>query len=123
MHAEFLTQAPTPPTPGVTCVIDTGVNGNPDNDAAVIGRQTVYPGDGTDGDSDAHHGTYLAMNIAAPTNNWGMIGIAPKPASSASAPSTTAPTTSSQAHTSKGSTDAGRPRRQLGSTSKRPFWR
>jgi len=36
MHAEFLTQAPTPPTPGVTCVVDTGVNDNPDTDAAVI---------------------------------------------------------------------------------------
>ena len=78
MHAEFLTQAPTPATPGVTCVIDTGVNANPDNDASVIGRQTVYPGDGSDGDPDAHHGTYLAMNIAAPANGWGMIGIAPQ---------------------------------------------
>jgi Subtilase family len=62
----------------VTCVIDTGVNGNPDNDASVIGRQSVYPGDGSDGDPDAHHGTYLAMNIAAPANGWGMIGIAPQ---------------------------------------------
>ena len=78
MHAEFLTQAPTPATPGVTCVIDTGVNSNPDNDASVIDRQTVYPGDGSDGDPDAHHGTYLAMNIAAPANGWGMIGIAPQ---------------------------------------------
>jgi hypothetical protein len=78
MHAEFLTQAPTPPTPGVTCVVDTGVNSNPDTDAAVIDRQTVYPGDGSDGDPDAHHGTYLAMNIAAPANGWGMIGIAPQ---------------------------------------------
>jgi Subtilase family len=78
MHAEFLTQAPTPPTPGVTCVVDTGVNRNPDTDAAVIDRQTVYPGDGSDGDPDAHHGTYLAMNIAAPANGWGMIGIAPQ---------------------------------------------
>src|SRR4051794_2623139 len=77
MHAEFLTQAPTPATPGVTCVVDTGVNGNPDNDASVIDRQTVYPGDGSDGDPDAH-GTYLAMNIAAPANGWGMIGIAPQ---------------------------------------------
>jgi hypothetical protein len=78
MHAEFLTQAPTPATPGVTCVVDTGVNGNPDNDASVIDRQTVYPGDGSDGDPDAHHGTYLAMNIAAPANGWGMIGVAPQ---------------------------------------------
>ena len=78
MHAEFLTQAPTPATPGVTCVVDTGVNSNPDNDASVIGRQTVYPGDGSDGDPDAHHGTYLAMNIAAPANGWGMVGIAPQ---------------------------------------------
>jgi hypothetical protein len=62
----------------VTCVIDTGANANPDNDASVIGRQAVYPGDGTDGDPDAHHGTYLAMNIAAPANGWGMIGIAPQ---------------------------------------------
>src|SRR4051812_14114643 len=78
MHAEFLTQAPTPSTPGVTCVVDTGVDSNPDTDAAVIDRQTVYPGGGSDGDPDAHHGTYLAMNIAAPANGWGMIGIAPQ---------------------------------------------
>jgi Subtilase family len=78
MHAEFLTQAPTPATPGVTCVVDTGVNSNPDNDASVIDRQTIYPGDGSDGDADDHHGTYLAMNIAAPANGWGMIGIAPQ---------------------------------------------
>src|SRR3954451_2747655 len=78
MHAEFLSQAPTPATPGVTCVVDTGVNSNPDNDASVIDRQTIYPGDGSDGDPDSHHGTYLAMNIAAPANGWGMIGIAPQ---------------------------------------------
>jgi uncharacterized membrane protein len=78
MHAEFLTQAPTPDKPGVTCIVDTGVNGNPDTDAAVLDRQTVYPGDGSDGDPDAHHGTYLAMNIAAPSNGWGMVGIAPQ---------------------------------------------
>ncbi|MFL5750831.1 MAG: S8 family serine peptidase, partial [Chloroflexota bacterium] len=78
MHVEFLAQAPTPATPGVTCVVDTGVNSNPDNDASVIDRQTVYPGEGSDGDSDAHHGTYLAMNIAAPANGWGMVGIAPQ---------------------------------------------
>jgi hypothetical protein len=78
MHAEFLTQAPTPPNPGVTCIVDTGVNSNYDTDAAVIGRESIYPGDGSDGDPDAHHGTYLAMNIAAPANGWGMVGIAPQ---------------------------------------------
>jgi Subtilase family len=78
MHAEFLTQAPTQDNPGVTCIVDTGVNSNPDTEAAVIGRQTIYPGDGTDGDPVAHHGTYLAMNIAAPANGWGMVGIAPQ---------------------------------------------
>ena len=78
MHAEFLTQAPTPPNPGVTCIVDTGVNSNYDTDAALIGRESIYPGDGSDGDPDAHHGTYLAMNIAAPANGWGMVGIAPQ---------------------------------------------
>jgi hypothetical protein len=78
MHAEFLTQAPPPATPGVTCIVDTGANSNPDTDAAVIDRQTVYPGDGSDGDAEAHHGTYLAMHIAAPANGWGMVGIAPQ---------------------------------------------
>jgi hypothetical protein len=78
MHAEFLTQAPTPANPGVTCIVDTGVNSNYDTDAAVIGRETIYPGDGSDGDTDAHHGTYLAMNMAAPANGWGMVGIAPQ---------------------------------------------
>jgi uncharacterized membrane protein len=78
MHAEFLTQAPTPAKPGVTCIVDSGVNSNPDTDAAVLDRQTIYPGDGSDGDPDSHHGTYLAMNIAAPANGWGMIGTAPQ---------------------------------------------
>ena len=78
MHAEFLTQAPTPATPGVICIVDSGVNSNPDTTAAVIDRQTLYAGDVSDSDVDAHHGTYLAMNIAGPTNGWGMVGIAPQ---------------------------------------------
>jgi len=78
VHADFLTQAPTPATPGVTCVVDTGVNSNPDTDRAVIARQTVFSGASSDSDIDVHHGTYLVMNIAAPANGWGMVGIAPQ---------------------------------------------
>src|SRR4051812_19408816 len=78
VHADFLAHAPTPATPGVTCVVDTGVNSNPDTDRAVIERQTVFSGDSSDSDIDVHHGTYLVMNIAAPANGWGMVGIAPQ---------------------------------------------
>jgi len=78
LRAEFLAHAPTPANPGVTCVVDTGVNRNPDTDQAVIERQTVFSGDSSDSDSDVHHGTYLVMNIAAPANGWGTVGIAPQ---------------------------------------------
>jgi len=78
LHAEFLVHSPTPATPGVTCIVDTGINDNPDTNAAVIGRQTVFSGDTSDSDADVQHGTYLAMNIAAPANGWGMVGIAPQ---------------------------------------------
>jgi hypothetical protein len=78
VHADFLANTPTPSSPGVTCVVDTGVNSNPDTDQAVIERQTVFSGDSSDSDIDVHHGTYLVMNIAAPANGWGMVGIAPQ---------------------------------------------
>jgi subtilisin family serine protease len=66
-------------------MIDSGVDPNPDTQAAVIGAGTLDPSAGTgDADSsirvDGHpldHGTEMAMLMAAPANGWGMVGIAP----------------------------------------------
>jgi hypothetical protein len=83
--AAWLPYAPPPPQPGVVCMIDSGVDPNPDTQAAVIGAGTLDPSAGTgDADSsirvDGHpldHGTEMAMLMAAPANGWGMVGIAP----------------------------------------------
>jgi Subtilase family len=83
--AAWLPYAPPPPQPGVVCMIDSGVDPNPDSEAAVIGAGTLDPSAGTgDADStirvDGHpldHGTEMAMLMAAPANGWGMVGIAP----------------------------------------------
>ncbi len=59
-HAEFLTQAPPPPVQGVLCLVDSGVDLNPDTEPNLIGRESVF--DGTVDDvTPYHHGTYVAM--------------------------------------------------------------
>ncbi|MEA2297714.1 MAG: Subtilase family, partial [Solirubrobacteraceae bacterium] len=85
--AQFLEYAPPPLHPGVVCLVDSGVDPNPDTNAAVIGAEARDPNWGT-GDGlaqtqprvDGHpagHGTQMAMLMAAPQNGWGMVGIAP----------------------------------------------
>jgi hypothetical protein len=87
--ATWLAYAPAPAHPGIVCMVDSGVDPNPDTETAVIGGQAiasetdtldevarleprVQPGNHPDG-----HGTLMAMMMAAPVNGWGMVGIAP----------------------------------------------
>lgn len=86
--ALFDQYAPAPPTPGVVCLVDSGVDPNPDTTPILVGSHVFasetntedelaalepqLPGGHPDG-----HGTYMAMIAAAPANGWGMVGIAP----------------------------------------------
>ncbi|MEA2369926.1 MAG: hypothetical protein QOH12_320 [Solirubrobacteraceae bacterium] len=87
--AQFLEYAPPPAAPGVVCLIDSGVDPNPDTTPILAGSYALQPGtDTTDelsklnpriqpGNHPDGHGTYMAMIMAAPVNGWGMAGIAP----------------------------------------------
>lgn len=72
----FLPFAPAPASPAGMCLVDTGVNVNPDTEAAVVDRTAIDGGSGEDV-SPTMHGTVLAMMAAAPVNGWGMVGTAP----------------------------------------------
>src|SRR5262249_23148346 len=80
---EFLLDAPPPPAPFVpaaVCVVDTGVDLNPDTSGAVVARY-AYDGGVVDdvGSADGFpHGTNVASIIAAPRNGWGLVGIWPQ---------------------------------------------
>ncbi len=72
----FLAFAPPPATPVGVCIVDSGVNLNPDTESTVIFRTAL--GEGNPGDvSEDEHGTLMAMFASAPPNEWGMIGAAP----------------------------------------------
>jgi hypothetical protein len=59
------------------CLVDTGVNLNPDTETTVVDRVAIDNG-GTPNDvSPTSHGTVLAMLASAPINNWGTVGVAP----------------------------------------------
>lgn len=73
----FLPYAPAPAQLGGLCLVDTGVNVNPDTEGVVVDRTAIDGGSGNDV-SPATHGTVLAMMAAAPANGWGMIGAAPR---------------------------------------------
>jgi hypothetical protein len=75
-HGEFLTQAPPPPTQGVLCLVDSGVDVNPDTEPILVGRESIHGGT-TDDVTSYHHGTYVAMVAGAPANGWGMAGAWP----------------------------------------------
>lgn len=85
--AQFLEYAPPPAHPGVVCLVDSGVDPNPDINGAVVGAEAEIASWGTaDGLAQvqppveghpAGHGTEMAMIMAAPENGWGMVGIAP----------------------------------------------
>ncbi|MDA0181313.1 S8 family serine peptidase [Solirubrobacter phytolaccae] len=74
-NAEFLLRATPPTTPAAICLVDTGVNANPDT-ANVFSRLSLYGLDGTDA-SPSLHGTQMAMLMGAPSNGFGMVGLWP----------------------------------------------
>jgi len=75
-RGEFLTQVAPPETRGVLCLVDSGVDLNPDTEPILVGRESVLEGTGDDVTS-YHHGTYVAMVAGAAANGWGMIGAWP----------------------------------------------
>jgi Subtilase family len=87
-NALFLQYAPAPPTAGIVCLVDSGVDPNPDTTPVLVGSHALSPNTST-GDELAAlnpplagghpdgHGTYMAMIAAAPANGWGMVGFAP----------------------------------------------
>lgn len=74
-NAEFLLRATPPSTPASICMVDTGVNTNPDT-TSVAARWSLYGLDGAD-QSPSLHGTRLAMLISAGNNDFGMVGLWP----------------------------------------------
>jgi hypothetical protein len=87
-NALFLQYAPAPPTPGVICLVDSGVDPNPDTSPILAGSYALSPNTNTEDELAAlnpplpgghpdGHGTYMAMLAAAPANGWGMVGLAP----------------------------------------------
>lgn len=87
-NAAWLAYAPPPTLPGMVCLVDSGVDINPDTESVVVGSHELYPQTGpgdeiarlsppVDGHPDGH-GSLMAMLIAAPLNGWGTVGIAPK---------------------------------------------
>ena len=75
-HAEFLTQAPPPPVQGVLCLVDSGVDLNPDTEPILAGRESLFGGT-VDDVTSYHHGTYVSMVAGAAANGWGMVGAWP----------------------------------------------
>jgi len=80
--------APPPPTPGIICLVDSGVDANPDTTPILVGSHALSPNTNTNDELAAldpplpgghpdGHGTYMAMIAAAPANGWGMVGFAP----------------------------------------------
>jgi len=72
----FLAYAPAPAQPAGLCLVDTGVDANPDTQSTVVYRSAIDGGSGNDASPDSH-GTIMAMMAAAPANGWGMVGTAP----------------------------------------------
>ena len=75
-NGRFLAFAPPPATPVGVCIVDSGVNLNPDTESTVVFRTALSEGSPGDVSAD-EHGTLMAMFAAAPPNGWGMIGAAP----------------------------------------------
>ncbi len=72
----FLPYAPAPAQVAGLCLVDTGVNLNPDTEGVVVERTALDGGSGNDLSSTLH-GTLLAMMAGALANGWGMVGTAP----------------------------------------------
>jgi hypothetical protein len=86
--ALFLQYAPALAKPGIICLVDSGVDANPDTTPILAGSYALSPNTNTNdelaalnpplpGGHPAGHGTYMAMIAAAPENGWGMVGLAP----------------------------------------------
>ncbi|HTU79147.1 MAG TPA: S8 family serine peptidase [Solirubrobacteraceae bacterium] len=75
-NGAFLPYAPAPAQLAGLCLVDTGVNLNPDTEGVVVERTALDGGSGNDVSSTLH-GTVLAMMAGAPANSWGMVGTAP----------------------------------------------
>src|SRR5271165_5289225 len=75
-NGAFLPYAPPPAQLAGLCLVDTGVNLNPDTEGVVVERTALDGGSGEDV-SPTLHGTVLAMMAGAPANGWGMVGTAP----------------------------------------------
>lgn len=73
----FLPYAPAPAQLAGMCLVDTGVNLNPDTEGVVVERTAPDGGSGDDV-SPTLHGTVLAMMAGAAPNGWGMVGTAPR---------------------------------------------
>lgn len=73
----FLPTVPRPAQPAGLCLVDTGVNLNPDTESVAVDRTAIDGGTGNDV-SPTMHGTLLAMIAGAPENGWGMVGTAPQ---------------------------------------------
>jgi hypothetical protein len=76
-NGAFLPYAPAPAQLGGLCLVDTGVDVNPDTEGVVVDRTAIDGGSGEDV-SPTLHGTVLAMMAGAPANGWGMVGTAPR---------------------------------------------
>lgn len=75
-NAAFLAYAPPPVRgPGALCLVDTGVNANPDTAPGLIGSYAIDSGPTGDVDPQGH-GTSMAMIAGAAGN--GMIGVWPQ---------------------------------------------
>ena len=74
-NAEFLLRVTPPSPPAAICMIDTGVNANPDT-SNVFSRLSLYGLNGAD-TSSTLHGTQIAMIMGAPANGFGMVGLWP----------------------------------------------
>ncbi len=75
-HGVFLDYDPSPVEPAGICLVDTGVNSNPDTSGIVIYSEALDGGTPSDLDPELH-GTLMAMLMAAPVNGWGTVGVAP----------------------------------------------
>jgi Subtilase family len=75
-NGAFFAYAPASAQLAGICLVDTGVNLNPDTEGVVVERTALDGGSGGDV-SPTLHGTVLAMMAGAPANGWGMVGTAP----------------------------------------------
>lgn len=76
-YGKGLPYAVPPATPAGLCLIDSGLNLNPDTAPVTVYREALDGGTPNDVDP-MQHGTRMAMEAAAvPNNNWGTVGAAP----------------------------------------------